>query len=78
MHLLVHKALRHRLDGQAAVQLHDLALEVLILQLQELDLSLQVEDHLLLRVDLDDRLVLDVHRARRIIQCRNGLVRVCL
>ena len=78
VHLLVNKALWHRLNGQTAVQLHDLALEILVLQLKELVLTLQVEYNMLLRVDLYNRLVLNVHCACRVIQCRNCLVGVRL
>ena len=76
--MLVDESLRHGLDWQATIQLHDLALEVLILELQQLSLALQIEYHLLLGVHLNNRLVLDVHSARRIVQRRDGLVSVRL
>lgn len=78
MHLLVDEALRHWLDGQAAIQLHNLPFEVLVLELQQLDLTLQIEDDLLLGVHLHDGLVLDVHSASGIIQCRYRFIRIRL
>ena len=68
VHLLVDDPLRHRVHRLAAIELHDCALEVLVLHLEQLDLTLQVEDHLLFAVHLDDRLVLDVHGSGRLVQ----------
>ena len=78
MHLLVDEPLRHRLDRQTTIHLHDLTLEVLVLQLQELNLALQVENNLFFLVHLNYWLVLNVHCACRIIQSRNRLIGVYL
>ena len=78
MHLLVNESLRHGLNWIAAIQLHDLTLEVLVLEMQQLNFTLQVEDDLLLGVHLNNGLVFDIHGTRRIIQRGDGLVRVHL
>lgn len=76
MHLLVDESLRHGLDWHATIQLHDLALEVLVFELQQLSLTLQVEDDLLFGVHLNNGLVFDIHSTRCIIQRGDGLVSV--
>ena len=68
VHLLVNETLRHRVHRLAAIELHHRALEVLVLHLEQLDFAFQVENNLLLAVDLDDRLVLDVHSSGRVVQ----------
>ena len=78
MHLLVDESLRHGLDWHATIQLHDLALEVLILELQQLSLALQVEDDLLFGVHLNNGLVFNIHSTRRIVQRGDSLVSISL
>lgn len=56
------------MDGLASVESVDLVFEILVLEFQEMDLSPQVEDNLLLSIHLYHRLVLDVHCASCIIQ----------
>ena len=77
MHLLVNEILRH-FNRLTPIVLHHLSFEVLVLQLQKLNLFPKVYYDWLLSIDLNNRLVFDIHSSCGVIQSRNSLISVHL